>query len=122
MSAQPLNTSIAVSLKLRTVRDNGRHTSVKALTAPGFVSALVAVPGKETQVVADLDASFKSDAWRYGHQVTILPRAKTTVAQVFSGVTGMDFPVRLTGNTREMYLQKTAAHVGDDLYGQVAAL
>jgi len=116
-NAQPANTTISVDRRLRVFRDNRRHTSIKDLTTP-FQAALVAVPGEEIQVVETRDVSFRTDAFRLGHPVVVAPRASCSVADVYAGVSGMDFPVRLPGNPREMQLQKAAASRTDDLYGQ----
>jgi hypothetical protein len=120
MSAQPANTTISVFRRLRVVRDNRRHTSVKHLTTP-FDSEYVPVPGEEVQVVEHRDAVV-SDAFRFGHPVTVQPRTNLSLASLYDGVSGLDFPVRLTGNWREVQVQKTAANVSDDLYGEAATL
>lgn len=124
---QPLNTTISVFRRLRTFRENRRHTSIKHLTTP-FDGDLVAVPGEEIQVVETRDynpitgTGFRSDAFRFGHPIVVSPRAQLTLAALYAGVSGLDFPVRLTGNPRELQVQKTAANVADDLYGQTATL
>lgn len=116
MSAQPLNTTISVFRRLRVIRDNRRHTSVKHLTTP-FDSQLVVVPGEEIQVIETRDASFRTDAFRFGHPVVVEPRANCSLADVYAGVSGLDFPVRMLGNWREVQLQNVAANRADDLYG-----
>lgn len=120
-NAQPANATISVDRRLRVYRDNRRHTSIKHLTTP-FDAQLVAVPGEEIQVLETRDASFRTDAFRLGHAVVVEPRTTCTVADVYAGVAGMDFPVRLPGNPREMQLQKVAANRTDDLYGEVQAV
>lgn len=117
-AAQPANTSISVFQRVRTVRNNKRHTSIKHLTTP-FDKAEVALPGDEVQVIEFRDATFKTDAFRFGHPVTVAPRATFSLAQVYAAVAGLDFPVRLIGNPREIQIQKSAANVGDDLFGQI---
>lgn len=117
MGSQPLNTSISVFRRLRSFRDNRRHTSIKHLTTP-FDAELVAVPGEEVQVVETRDASFVTDAFRFGHPVVVAPRNPATLADLYAGVSGLNFPVRLPGNPREVQVEKTAANVADDLYGE----
>lgn len=117
-NAQPANTTISVFRRTRVVKDNRRHTSIKHLTTP-FDGFLVSVPGEEILVVENRDASFKSDAFRFGHPVVIEPRAGCDLATVYGAVAGLDFPVRMIGNPREMQLQNTAAHKTDDLYGEL---
>ncbi len=119
-AAQPANPTISVFYRLRTVRNHGRHTSIKALTTP-FDTMNVAVPGEETQVVETRDATFRTDAFRLGHPVVVAPRVPLTLKAALAAVTGIDMPVRLIGNPREVQIQKTAAHKTDDLYAQVAA-
>lgn len=116
-AAQPANTTISVFQRLRTVRGNGRHTSIKHLTTP-YDTANVAVPGEEVLVIEDRDATFKSDAFRYGHPVTVSARAACSIATVYTGISGLDFPVRLPGNPREIQIQKAAANITDDLWAQ----
>lgn len=120
-AAQPANTAISVFFRLRSFRDNRRHTSIKHLTTP-FDTALVAVPGEEVQVIEYRNAAFKTDAFRFGHPVVVAPRHNCTVADVYAGVSGLDFPVRQIGNPRELQLQKTAAHKADDLFAQTQAV
>jgi hypothetical protein len=120
MASQPLNTTISVYRRLRTFKDNRRHTSVKHLTTP-FDGDLVAVPGEEIQVLQTRDSNI-TDAFRSGHPVVVYPRAACTLATLYAGVSGLDFPVRMVGNPREIQVQKSSANVADDLYGQAAAL
>jgi hypothetical protein len=91
------------------------------LTTPFDVN-YVAIPGEETLVVENRDIATKSDAFRYGKAVTVVPRKLTTAHSIFAGVANMDFPVRMVGNPREVQIQKTYAGRGDDLYGQVRAI
>jgi hypothetical protein len=120
-AAQPANTTISVFYRLRLVRDNHRHTSIKHLTTPFDVN-YVAVPGEETQVVETRDPLTRSDAFRYGKAVVVSPRKNTSLAQVLAAVPDIDFPVRMVGNPREVQIQKTAAHKTDDFYAQVRAV
>ena len=120
-AAQPANTTIAVLYRLRLVRNNTRHTSVKHLTTPFDVN-YVAVPGEETLVVENRDIATRSDAFRYGKAVVVEPRKLLSVPALYAGVAGMDFPVRMVGNPREVQVQKTFANRADDLQGQVRAI
>lgn len=114
MGAQPLNTNISVYRRIRTFRDNRRHTSIKHLTTP-FDGDLVAVPGEEIQVVETRDAVV-TDAFRFGHPVVVAPRQSCTLAALYAGVSGLDFPVRMVGNPRELQVQNAAASITNDLY------
>jgi hypothetical protein len=118
MASQPLNTTITVQRRARAVRDNRRHTSIKHLTTP-FDDFYVPAPGEEVQVVETRDSSFVTDAFRFGHPVVVAPRANCDLATVYAGVTGLDFPVRMIGNPRELQIQKTLANRADDLYGDL---
>lgn len=115
MGAQPLNTTITVFRRIRSYRDNRRHTSIKHLTTP-FDTELVSVPNEEVQVLETRDASFRTDAFRFGHPVVVGPRDPCTVVELYAGVSGLDFPVRLPGNPRELQIQNTEAAVENDLY------
>jgi hypothetical protein len=117
---QPLNTTISVFRRLRTFRANERHTSIKHLTTP-FDHNVVAVPGEEIQVLETRDANI-TDAFRYGHPIVVYPRTSCTPATVYAGVAGLNFPVRMVGNPRELQIENVAASVNNDLYGQVATL
>jgi hypothetical protein len=116
-AAQPANTTISVLRRARAVKDNRRHTSIKHLTTP-FDSFYVSVPGEEVQVVETRDA-FKTDAFRFGHPVVVSPRATCSLPDVYAAVAGLDFPVRMVGNPREVQIQKTLANKADDLYGEL---
>jgi len=120
MAAQPANTDISVLRRVRVVRDNRRHTSIKHLTTP-FDEEIVAVPGEEVLVVEVRDTSFVTDAFRFGHPVVVTKRAVCDVGTVYGSVSGLDFPVRLPGNPREVQIQKTLASKADDLYGELQA-
>lgn len=125
-AAQPANTTIQVFQRLRTIRNNGRHLSIKHLTTP-FDTVLVPAPGEEVQVVETRDAAGtytagKTDAFRYGHPVCVMPRHMATLAELYAGTSGLDFPVRLIGNPREIQVQKAPAHVTDDLWANARAV
>jgi len=117
-AAQPANATISVFRRAKTTYDNRRHTSIKHLTTP-FDEVLVTVPGEENLVVETRDSSFRTDAFRYGHPVVVAPRDPCTLSEVYAGVSGLDLPVRLTGNPREIQIQKTEANITDDLYGEL---
>jgi len=119
--AQPANTAISIFPRLRTIRNHGRHTSIKHLTTP-FDGMLVPAPGEENQVLEVRDQNDKSDAFRFGRPVSVQPRAYPTIAAVYAGVSDLDFPVRLPGNPREVYIQKAASNVADDLHAEVRAV
>ena len=117
---QPLNTTISVFRRLRTFRSNERHTSIKHLTTP-FNGDVVAVPGEEIQVLETRDANV-TDAFRAGHPVVVYPRTACTLATVYAGISGLNFPVRMIGNPRELQVENVAASVNNDLYGQARTL
>lgn len=120
MAAQPANTTIGVLYRLRLVRNNTRHTSIKHLTTPFDVN-YVAVPGEETLVVENRDVLTRSDAFRFGKSAVNQPRRFITTRQLYLGVANMDFPVRMIGNPREVQVQKRYANRADDLHAQVRA-
>jgi hypothetical protein len=117
-SAQPANTTISVLRRARAVKDNRRHTSIKHLTTP-FDSFYASVPGEEVQVIESRDDTFRTDAFRFGHPVVVSPRATCSLPDVYAAVAGLDFPVRMVGNPREVQIQKTLANKADDLYGEM---
>lgn len=119
-AAQPANTTISVFRRVRVFRDNRRHTSIKHLTTP-FDHQLVAVPGEENEVIETRDVTFRSDAFRYGHPVTVLPRTRTTLATVLAGVPNTKLST-LPGNPREVQIENTAGNQTDELYQLVAAV
>ena len=123
MGAQPANTAITVQRRTRAVRENRRHTSVKHLTTP-FDPFYASIPGEEIQVVEtrNIDPALGAaitDAFRFGHPVVIAPRAVCDLPTVYAGVSGLDFPVRMIGNPREVQIQKTLTNRADDLYGEL---
>jgi hypothetical protein len=120
-NAQPANTSISVFRRLRVIRDNRAFTTIKHYTTP-FDGQDVVVPGEEVLVLERRDAAFRSDAFRYGHPIVVEPRTACTMATVYAGIPGLDFPVRMAGNWREVQIQKDPAHRTDDLYAQAQTL
>ena len=118
--AQPLNTTISVTPRLRTFFNNGRHTSIKHLTTP-FDSALVSVPGEETLVLETRDSTFKSDSFRFGHPVVVYPRTVLTMKDALTNIADMDIPVRMVGNWREVQIEKAPGHETDDIQAEARA-
>ena len=116
-AAQPLNTTIAVFRRARVVRDNARHTTVKHLTTP-WGTQYVAVPGEETEVLEVRDAGFRTDAFRYGHPIVVLPRARTLAKTAIANIPGTK-PVVLPGNLREIQLEPTDRTA--DFYAELRA-
>lgn len=116
-AAQPLNTAIQVFQRVRVVYANPLHRSVKAMLAP-WSPRVVPAPGKETDFTETLDSAFKSDAWPNGHRVAVAPLGARCMADVVA-ISGMDFPVRLPGNFREVQVQKNAANITDDLHQEI---
>ena len=121
MAAQPANVTISVYQRLRAVKNNGRHTSIKHLTTP-FDGFYVPAPGEEIQVVEIRDATFRSDAFRYGHPVVVHPRTNCSLATVVNGLNNLAMPVRLTGNPREVQIEKNASGLAADFHGEVRTL
>lgn len=116
MASQPLNSDISVFRRVRTQVQNERHDPVRLLgrVRPKYV----VVPSEEIRVLATEDDNV-TDAWRYGHPVVRYARDYTRPADVYDGVSGLDFPVRLTAEPRDLFIQKTAANAGDDLQQEV---
>ena len=128
MASQPANTTINVLRVVRSYRYDGLHTSVKHRTTP-FAPAIMSVPGEEILVTEYRNAANASDAFRYGHPVTVLPRgvellgyAVGAVAQLNAVYGGMQFPIRLPANPRDVFLTKDAAHATEDLHAQLRAV
>ena len=124
-AAQPANTQISVFRRVRAFRQNLRHTSIKHLTTPweGF---RVAVPGEEVDTVEHRDptgvnAVGRTDAFRFGHAVTVAPRYAPTLAQVLAGVPGIKL-VALPANPREVQIENTPSHRTDELFQEIAAV
>jgi len=118
MAAQPANASISVFMRLRAVKANGRHTSIKHLTTP-FDGYYVPAPGEEIQVVETRDTTFRTDSFRFGHPVVVHPRANCGLAAVVNGVNNLDVPTRMIGNPREVQIGKKAAGLAADFHGEV---
>jgi hypothetical protein len=116
-AAQPLNSTIEIFRRVRTLRDHSRHTTVKHLTTP-FDSSVTAIPGEETEVLEYRDSTFKTDSFRFGHPIVVAPRAKTRTKTILDNVTGVKL-VSLPGNPREVHLEKTDKNA--DFYAELAA-
>jgi hypothetical protein len=119
-SAQALNSTISIYRRARAVRDNRRQTSVKSLTTP-WDHFLVAIPGEETEVLETRNTGFPSDAFRFGHPVTVYPRTRTTLATVVAAVPNIKL-VKMTGNWREWQIENTTGNQTADLYTQLRAV
>jgi hypothetical protein len=113
MSAQPLNTDIKVYRRLRTQVANERHDPIKL---QGRVRAKYAVvPGEEIRVLSTLDAVV-TDAWRYGHPIVRYARTAQTPNDMYDNIDDLAFPIRLTMEPRDLFIEKTEAAVADDLF------
>jgi len=119
-SAQALNSTISIYRRARAVRDNRRQTSVKSLTTP-WDHFLVAIPGEETEVLETRNTGFPSDAFRFGHPVTVYPRTRTTLATVVAAVPNIKL-VKMTGNWREWQIENTTGNQTADLYTRLRAV
>jgi hypothetical protein len=80
---------------------------------------IVIAPGEEIRTLHTVDETFVTDAWRFGHPVVRYSRELETAANVYTTVTGLAFPVRLTGDTRDLWIEKTDANKADDLHQEV---
>lgn len=128
MSSQPANDSIQVFRRVRAQRNDSLHTSVKQRSVGVSWSELYIVPpGEEIQVYNKLDDSFKTDAFRFGHPVTVLPREKTSLAEVITQgdgsdtplIEGLNFPVGFTSYYRDSFIEKNSDNITDDLHQDV---
>lgn len=115
MASQPANTDISVARRIRSQKNHLRHTSVKHLVAP-FDDSVMVVPGEEILVFENRDATFKTGQFRFGFPVLVLPRTLGTLAAAVAGIANLAFPVRLVGNVRDVFLEKTAGNLTDDLH------
>jgi hypothetical protein len=115
-SGQPANTDIKVFRRVRAQLEPGRHDPV--LLQGRIRPRIVIVPSEEVRVTETRDAVI-SDAWRLGHPLVRYARGSMAVVTAFAGVSGLDFPVRLTNSHRDLLLQKTLEDVEDDLFKDV---
>lgn len=118
-SSQPANSTITVYRRLRFQRQDQRHDSVRSVLSPGFRALEAVVPGEEVRVIRNFDTSFKSDRYFRGHQVYVYNRAPVTYATAVSTLTGIEIPFQIG---RDKFLNKDAANVGDDLFGEAQVL
>jgi hypothetical protein len=116
-AAQPLNTRIAVFRRARVVRDNARHTTVKHLTTP-WGDQYVPAPGEETEVLEVRDIGFRTDAFRYGHPVVVLPRPRLLAKDAIKNIPGTKTVV-MFGNLREIQLEPANRYA--DFYAELRA-
>ena len=122
-SSQPLNTTISFFRRVRCLRDNPRYVPIKWLTTATFDPSVVAVPGEETETLEYRDVLGtvtvgRTDAFPYGHAITVLPRHTPKTKDVLALVPGVRL-VPLVGNPRELQLE--SVNPADDLYGEVQA-
>ena len=118
MASQPANTTIEVFRRIRAQRDDQLHTSVKHRTTP-FGTQVMSVPGEEILVVETRDSSFVTDAFRFGHPVVVSPRVKATFEDAAESIADLNFPVRLPGNPRDVFLEKSPGNNQDDLHQEL---
>lgn len=121
MSEQPSNATIEIFRTVRMMRDDGMHNSVKHRTTP-FANMVMNVPGEEILVYENRQAVNASDAFRYGHAVTVNPRTRCTFATAVGGLTNLAMPIRLIGNPRDEFLTKLSGHNTDDLHAELRAI
>jgi len=123
-AAQPLNAEISVFRRVRAQADQDRHDALKGMGR--FRAKQVIAPSQEVRVLETKDNAV-SDAWRYGHPVVRYVRGNgaptpagertKTLQQVYDNVSGLSMPLRLTVERRDIYIEKSAADVADDLQG-----
>jgi hypothetical protein len=125
MASQPANTAIKVYYRVRAQRNDELHTSVKhRASGVAWNNLNIVPPGEEILVYEKRDTSFVTDAFRFGHPVTVLPREKTAFADIVSDesalqVSGLSFPITFPMYPRDKFIEKTEANVGDDLHQDV---
>lgn len=129
MAAQPANTQISTFRTVRTRVNTGLHGSIKA-RAQRLGDRVVIAPGEEIDVYLTVDsegtnAPGPNPAWRYGMPVTVNVRDRATVAEMLDAAEAtagdeLDLATkRLVGTRQDIFLEETAASVGDDLHQQV---
>jgi len=124
MASQPANTEISVYRRVRAQVEARRHDPVNIIGR--IRPKIIAIPAEEVRVIETRD-SLITDAQsvsgnRLGHPLVRYLRPELTPANVLDNVTGLDFPVRLTNSYRDLFVQKSAANLGDDLQSEVRAL
>lgn len=127
-SAQPLNAEISVFRRVRAQASQDKHDAIKGMGR--FRVKQVIAPGQEVRTLDTKDAVV-TDAWRYGHPVVRYVRGNAaptpagertkTLQQVYDNVDGLHMPLRLTVERRDIYIEKDAADVSDDLHGETRA-
>ena len=115
MASQPANTTIEVFRTIRMQRDDLLHTSVKHRITP-IADQIMNVPGEEILIFENRDSTFLTDAFRFGHPITVNARDKSTFANAVSSIADLAFPIRLPGNPRDAFLTKTSGNNTDDLH------
>lgn len=117
MSTQPANASISVFYTLRTRTVVDRFASIKQV-AQGMGTRQVMIPGQEIDTYNVLDHLFKSDAWRYGHPVTVEKRTKLTVAALYASATDVQLPIHLVGFRGDLFVQNKSSALSADLHAE----
>ena len=117
MASQPANTTILVHRRIRAQRDDFLHTSVKhRASGVGFNDLIMSVPGEEIKVFEFRDSTFRTDAFRFGHPVTVAERGKTSFETAAETISGLNFPITFPAYPRDKFLEKSDANVADDLH------
>ncbi len=114
-NAQPANANINIKYQVRTRTVVDRFASIKEV-AQGLGVRQVMIPGEEISVFTVLDSSFKSDAWRYGHPVTVQAKAKLTVAELYAAAADLAFPIHLVGFRSDLFIGLDDSALTADLH------
>ena len=126
MASQPANVDISVKRRVRAYRQDLRHESVHAVVNR-LRPLVMSVPGEETLDltvrVVDTDDDVVTTALLSGRG-SGLPivrglGAVTTLQEAVTGITGIDFPVRIGA---DVFIQKADASLSDDLHGDLRAV
>jgi hypothetical protein len=129
MSSQPANTQISVRRTVRSRTNQSYFDSIKE-RAQRLGDQVVIAPGEEIEVYQILDsdgtnAPGPNPAWRYGMPLTVVPRTRDTVSQMYTDVAadadaaGLDFPKQLVGTRHDRFLQNVAASADNDLHADI---
>lgn len=126
MASQPLNADISVFRRVRAEANQDRHDPLKGMGR--FRGKQVIAPSQEIRTLQTYDSTV-SDAWRLGHPVVRYVRGNAaptpagertkTLQQVYDNVDGLQMPLRLTVERRDIYIEETQADVGGDLHQEV---
>ena len=123
MASQPANTTIEVFRRVRAMRDDRLHTSVKHRSSGiGFADLVVSTPGEEILVFENRDSSSFTGAFRFGFPVTVEARTRATfesVQEALFATDDADFPLRLPAYPRDVFIQKPSGQNDEDLHQQV---